>query len=895
MLSIDSKFPALAMVAAVPFVYGARLCPAEELPREFFAAHCVDCHDAEQASAGIRLDNAHLRDWSEHSTSLLFERVLKALDEGKMPPEDVSSITGQQRQAAVESLHAVLMQRSGTQRAHLRRLTRREYENTIGIIFGIDFQTPAGFPPDRSSHGFNNLAESLVVSPPLMEAYYHAAIAVADRMIPPSQRPIPSVRATIPADELVISYSSGAVIDGTMRLATRTNTVFRSCTWPEKYEVRTAGTYRITVTASRFAPPSKAWPKYEQPMTLQVRARSRNNSGGESVDSQRLLAEFEVTEDAPAEFSCVAELQPAETPFFYFANAPVTGDRGDNRGLEGSFAKVLRTMFENDPRLLAGWLKVKHGRGLRGGLGWQRVKMIRDSKDLDLSSIDMSEKAVKRLLTTMTKDPRQYAESVVYQFFEQGPALEIHGVDIEGPLKVIQTPEEKRQQERTRRFLGQRGDESDDAYVRGFLRKLITQAFRRPATDADVDRYATIVRQHVEQGHTLEDGLHLVIRTVLMSPKFLYRGGRTDSGSDSAKTNSPGDRRATLDNFELAARLSYFLTGGPPDETLFAAAKSGDLSDPEKLTQQARRLLKSPELNRFIADFTRQWLETKRLDDIMPDARLMPGFTAEHREAMITETELFFAEILRENLPLEAFIKPDFTFLNKRLAEDIYGRKDVRKRNQNFVRVSLKPASPYGGLLGQASVMMATANGVDTQPVVRGVWVLENILGDPPPPPPDSVPALTPDTSGAKTVRQLLAAHRSDARCATCHRRIDPPGLILENFDAVGRWRTHYPVFSTNANGKTLVKDGKPVDAAAELPGGVVMKDVDDLRNHVVANIEQFANCLSQKLLTYATGHPTSYREKLEIQHVVAANRARGNRFGDLLLDLIRSRTFRSY
>ncbi len=268
---------------------------------------------------------------------------MKVLRNGKMPPEDAGSLSDRERNDGIESLHMALMEHSATGGTALRRLTRTEYEHTVRKVFGIDFETPDGFPSDESVHGFNNMAEGLVISAPLMEAYFQSAIAVADRIVPPPRPPEPSTCTTIAADELVISYSSGAIIDGAMRLAAKTDTMWRSSTWPEKYEVRSAGTYRIRVSASRFAPGSDAWPEFES----------------------------------------VVELYASETPVFDFANAPIDGVKGEQEPL----ADTLRTMFDNDPRLLAGWLQVEHGRGLRGGVGWDRVKQIRDSDDLDLDAV----------------------------------------------------------------------------------------------------------------------------------------------------------------------------------------------------------------------------------------------------------------------------------------------------------------------------------------------------------------------------------------------------------------------------------------------------------------------------------------------------------------------------
>ncbi len=859
----------LSVTALVVFLSGSlTLLAAEDGPVEFFTSYCVDCHNADVTSGGIRLDNADRRDWAEHETSLYFQRALKVLRSGKMPPVEEQQPPDSQRDTVINWLHDTLMRHSQSESTVLRRLNRSEYENSIREMFGMEFEVPLGFPPDSKAHGFDNIGEGLVLSAPLMEAYFQSAILVADSVFPPPAKPTPSSEAHMGPTDLVISYSSGLVVGDAMRLAAKSEPLWRSSTWATKYEVTTPGKYRIRVNASRFAPPG-LMPPFPDPMRLQIRARSLNERDGSSVSEQRLLAEFDVTQESPDDFECVVELYRAETPIFYFANALVDGDSDEEDA--ASFAALLRDMFKRDPRLLAGWLTVEHGRGLRGGVGWDRVKAIRDSEDLDLSQVDMSEEAVDELVKKMKGN--DYTETVVYQFFEEGPALEIHDIEIEGPLEIVEGPQDRIQRKIAERFLGERKSKKDNAYIKSVMRRFLTNAFRRPATKSEINEYAGLVREHIAAGHTLEEGLHLAIRTALMSPYFLYRG------------HSPGK----LNDFDLAARLSYFLTDRPPDKKLFKSAKRGQLSNPDKLKQQARRLLKSDEVGTFISNFTGQWLGTRELADIMPDARLL-DFTLEDREAMIAETEQFFAEILSKNLPLSTFIAPDFTFMNKRLAETIYDREDIE--HDDIQRVALRENDLYGGILGQASVMMATANGVDTQPVLRGVWVLENILGDPPPPPPEGVPAITPDTRGAKTVRDLLSAHRADDNCASCHRKIDPLGFVLENFDPVGRWRTHYPLHATDDDGKPVTKDGAPIDATGTFSGDIEFKSIHDLRRHVVGNIDQFANCLAEKLLTYATGRPMSYADKQEIQQIVARNLKEDGGFQDLLIALICSETF---
>jgi hypothetical protein len=355
-----------------------------------------------------------------------------------------------------------------------------------------------------------------------------------------------------------------------------------------------------------------------------------------------------------------------------------------------------------------------------------------------------------------------------------------------------------------------------------------------------------------------EDGIHLALRSILCSPQFLYRAHRD----------------GPLDDYDLAARLSYFLWSMPPDKSLLASAQKAQLRDPQvRATTASRMLAKRPQA--LLDPFLDQWLDLKLLANIMPDERLQ-RWNDKDRATIEDETRLFVAEILRDNLPLATFIDPDFTYLNARNAK-LYGRRDIK--GDAMRRVSLPKGGRFGGLLGQASIMMATANGVDTQPVLRGVWLAENIVGRPPPPPPDNVPAIEPDTGGATTIREQLARHQADPSCAGCHAKIDPLGFALESFDPIGRWRETYP-------------SGQAVDSRAVLPDGSILKDVTDLKRHLVADIDGFAECLAEKLLTYATGREMSYGDRLVIQRIVRDLRKSEGGFRDLIVALVASEAF---
>ena len=441
--------------------------------------------------------------------------------------------------------------------------------------------------------------------------------------------------------------------------------------------------------------------------------------------------------------------------------------------------------------------------------------------------------AVQDFALQMAKQGVNTEETLCCFHFFKGPGIDIHNMTITGPTRLIEDNEMRQRKQRTAKFLGERGDLDDEAYAAKILRPILDKAFRRPVTDAQLSKYVGIAIDHTGEGASFREGIHLALRAALCSTRFLYRGQRSGE----------------LDDHDLATRLSYFLSSGPPDDRLRKLASLGTLSDRNVLQGQTRRLLSQSKVKLFLDSFTGQWLDLDLLPQIMPDPRLLK-WTDKDLAAIRSETEMFVAEILKENLPIETFIDADFTYLNRRnakLYEIDFPKSDVMKR------VELPADSDRGGILTQASVLMATANGVDTQPVLRGAWVLENIFGTPTPPPPADVPAIEPDTSGAKSIRELLDRHKADSSCARCHQRIDPPGFVLESFDPVGRYREHYPKYKKRGD-KVVTLDGQAVDSACVLPDGTELSGIEDLKRYLLDHPEIFARCLTEKTADLCDG-----------------------------------------
>jgi hypothetical protein len=408
----------------------------------------------------------------------------------------------------------------------------------------------------------------------------------------------------------------------------------------------------------------------------------------------------------------------------------------------------------------------------------------------------------------------------------------------------------------------------EEPCAKQILASLMRRAYRRPVTDADVARVMPLYREGRKDGD-FDAGIEAALSAVLVSREFLFRVERDPPGI----APKPAYRVSDL---ELASRLSFFLWSSIPDDELLAAAERGDLRKPGEVARQARRMLADPRSQSLVTSFAAQWLHLRNLDSITPDARLFPDFDDNLRQAMRRETELLFEEVLRDDRSVLDLLKTDHTYLNERLAKH-YGIPHVY--GPRFRRVALEPGSERGGLLRHGSVLTVTSYATRTSPVIRGKWVLENLLGSPPPPPPANVPALKDNTvDAALPVRERLQQHRANPACAGCHSLIDPAGFALENFDAVGRWRT--------------LEEGQPVDASGGLPDGSRFIGVAGLEDALLKRPELFVGTLTEKLLTFALGRGIEYYDGPAVREVVRGARARGYRFSALIEAIVTSTPF---
>ena len=444
----------------------------------------------------------------------------------------------------------------------------------------------------------------------------------------------------------------------------------------------------------------------------------------------------------------------------------------------------------------------------------------------------------------------------------------VYAITVTGPFDTTgpgDTPSRRRLF--TCRPAGDAEAAAERACAAEILGTLARRAYRRPATGADVDLLLGFYEDGRADGG-FDQGVEMALRRLLVSPEFLLRVERDPAGAD-------GPYRVS--ELELASRLSFFLWSSLPDDELIEAAARGELRDPAVLEVQVRRMLADERSASLVTNFAAQWLYLRNLPAVSPDFIVFPDFDETLRRALHRETELFFESVVREDRSVLDLITADYTFLNERLARH-YGLPGVA--GSHFRRVTLPPGSPRGGLLGHGSILAVTGYATRTSPVVRGKWVLENLLGSPPPPPPPNVPPLDEaKSSAALSMRERMEEHRRNPACAACHALMDPVGLSLENFDAVGRWRT-------------LTAGLAPIDASGGLPDGTAFDGVAGLRQAVVDRSDQFVRTLVDKLLTYGLGRATGHHDAPAIRAVERGAQAGGYRFSDLVLGIVRSTPF---
>jgi mono/diheme cytochrome c family protein len=477
----------------------------------------------------------------------------------------------------------------------------------------------------------------------------------------------------------------------------------------------------------------------------------------------------------------------------------------------------------------------------------------------------LTEKDQQAIARQIAKNPAD--EKEIRKQHELGnPPTYMDSLEMRGPFNPLPPPTPESYK---RIFMcGHAEGEHTPACMRANLNHLMRLAYRRPVTNEEVAKLTDLVGMAQKNGLTLDQSMRIGLQAILVSPNFLYRMERDPNPNDPAEIHP-------VNAYELASRLSYFLWSSMPDEELLQLAAEKRLYRPEVLHAQVKRMLADPKADALVDNFAGQWLELRNLDSAHPDPDQFPEFDEQLRRAMYTETRLFVNAIVHQDRSILDFIDGQYTFLNERLAK-FYGIPGIK--GKNFRRVQLD-GTERSGVLTQGSVLLVTSYPTRTSPVLRGKWILENVLNTPPPPPPPGVGSI--DAKGGAlsgTMRQQMEKHRANPMCAGCHSRMDPLGFALENYNAIGEWRTE--------------DASQPIDASGVLPGGRKFNGSAEMKKILAANREAFAECLTEKLMIYALGRGLEPYDRTATKKIVAQLASHEYRFSSLITGIVDSVPF---
>lgn len=737
-------------------------------------ANCLDCHNAAEAVADLNLESLSLD--AVESDAQIWEKAIRKLRAGLMPPAEAPSLDPEPREALVAWLENEI---DSNAEMHLpapglHRLNRTEYTNAIRDLLALDIDATTFLPPDDSSHGFDNMAGTLTTSPALMEGYLSAAGKISRLAVGTETAP------TLAVFDVPHDTSQNTHIEG-LPFGTRGGMLI-------EHEFPADGEYVFTVKG----------------MTGYF-TRVLGNVEGEklevTIDGERVYLYDWDTEIGDEESNggrtppipVKAGFHEVGVTFLATSDLPDTG-------LNKSF---VRTM--NSPGAISGYTFYPH----------------------------------------------------VGQVFIEGPHNGEPATSTQSRDRIFECyPESVRE---------------EGECARRIISTLAGRAFRRPAEDADVDEIMEFFLAGREEGGSFDTGIEAALQRILTDPEFIYR-----SEIEPADV-APGSPYRISD-LELASRLSFFLWSSIPDDELVRVASEDRLHDPEVLEQQVERMIADARSDAFIKNFTGQWLNVRGMQASEPVVDLFPNFDSTLREAFRREIELFFGSIIHEDRSILELLTADHTFVNERLARH-YGIPDVY--GSRFRRVELGPELDMRrGLLGKGALLTVTSDAARTSPVKRGKWFLETFMGASPPDPPPGVETDLAPVEGEvpQSLRARLEAHRRDPNCASCHMIFEPMGIAMENYDAVGKWRT--------------MDAGSPIDPTGETTDGTPLEGIHSLREYTVRNGDLFAQVVTEKLLTYAIGRGLEYEDMPLVRSITRDAAEDDYRFSSLLMGVIESPAF---
>lgn len=804
--------------------------PHPQVVQQFLGKYCLECHDTSVQKGDRDFENFALP-LKSVADLISAKEIIDQVTLKEMPPKKADQPSDDERLAVLQALRegtvaARSKLESSGSRTVMRRLSSREYENTVATLFGRRVDTlglTADFPKEKTSQHIDTIGQSLVTSGFLVDQYFQAANRLVEmRLGKPALEPQNWLfNGNFVQYEELQGPHKAAFKYRYLNLYEQPNTDTRQGGYGHIEDflkgVPVSGLYDIEVEAQAMHRDTHYDPKifgidFSEPFILGL-VPGDVTAGHIHYPQpiEPLLASKVVPDDKPERLKFQVWLEAGQTPRFIFPNGPF-----ESRASVLEINRRYKDEFKIAPDTS----------------GVSRTHLLREGKL---------------------------------------PHIRISEVKIHGPL-----PEPGGSAEEVAVF-GKGGFQPERALDQLFT--FAGRAYRRPLTEADRKAIHAFYEKRLAEKATPRQAALDSLKLVLCSPAFLYLSEITPEGEQK------------LAAYDLASRLSYALWAAPPDAELLAAAKSGKLTEDAELKKQVRRMIADERIGGFINGFLDSWLNLRDLGSMPPPRETNRSYYAEDMPAsMKAEIRLFFADLLKTNGSVQRFMDADYTFADKKLAKlyELPEQKTLRLAD-GFKKVSLKGNARRGGLLGMSGVLTVSANGVETSPVTRGVWVSENMLGIHPPPPPDEVPAIEPDVSGATTIRERLAKHSTDKTCAECHRKIDPLGFSLESFDPVGRWRSSYP---KPKNSKT---PAPKVDSTGEFPSGETYKDFAGFKKILRETREDlFTRHLIRQMLSYTTGRHMEAADEFEIDELHAALKNQKLGLQALVVECLTSGIFRS-
>lgn len=903
--------------ALCAFIVASLICgvsfaddPLTERSIEFFDEYCGECH-YEDANGGLDLSLLTFEPNNKDNLAT-WVRIVDRVAAGEMPPKkkekrpapaDLATFT-HTVSSSVTAFEKELTAREG--RAIQRRLNSYEYENALRDLLNVPWaQVQDKLPLDGEAYRFNKSGEALDISFVQMERYLGAAdYAMRQAMSSAFERPKKSVRRIYARDAIgqqrYQPRENGTLPDRLMFpvLDSRAQPDVRAGrapnTSPETREREAVGKVSSIFSDAGFY----GW-GYNAPVAGNYRIRLKGYSiwvSGGGIG--RWFYEGQGEEKAPVYW----------LPVWHRPNADEIwpGRNNEPMGIYAQSTGQTRPVGVMDfaPKSSVGEIEVQlaGGESIRtdgmrlfrtrvNGTDEQYINPLATQEGMPGYAVQWLEvigpledphatKGYELLFGNLPMRRLNAGEKggVPLETVEPYSAPPVGGPPVGAPFVFPRSPISNV----TVEVISKSPQQDADRLLRNFIQK----AYRRPIEEADVQPFLGLFNREFGLGSGFARSMLTAYTGVLVSPSFVF------------VEEQPGK----LDDWALATRLALFLWNSTPDSALRARAEEGELHKPEVLRQETQRLLNDPKSRRLVDAFTDYWLDLRKIDDTSPSATIYNDYELDEplKLAALEETQLFFAELLRADLPARNIVASDFTYLNERLAKH-YGIDGVVGAKMR--RVTLPRGSERGGLMTMASVLKVTANGTTTSPVLRGHWITERILGIETRPPPPNVGAVEPDIRGAVTIRQQLAKHREHPSCASCHVKMDPAGFALESFDVMGAHRERYRAVAENVkpepgfglNGQAFAFHyGPPVDAAGELPDGRTFRDVKEFKRLILTDEVAIARNLAKQLVAFGTGAPVRFSDRDELERILQRASAREYGVRTLVEEIVRSELFQT-